>query len=40
MEYNTSKKYTGIDIKDVGNSFHAYSVTSTAPNIKTDIETK
>ena len=37
--YNTSKKYTGIDIKDVGNSFHAYSVTSTAPNIKTDIET-
>lgn len=37
--YNSDEKYTGMDIKDVGNSFHAYSVTSTAPNIKTDIET-
>lgn len=36
--YNAEEKYTGVDVKDVGNSFSAYSITSTAPNVKTDIE--
>lgn len=37
--YNNDNKYAGIDVKDVGNAFSAYSITSTAPNVKTDIET-
>lgn len=37
--YNADEKYAGVDIKDVGNGFDAYSITSTAPNVKTDIET-
>ncbi len=37
--YNDDDKYTGVDVKDVGNAFSAYSITSTAPNVKTDIET-
>ena len=37
--YNANGKYTGIDIKDQSNfSFDAYSITTTAPNVKTDIE--
>lgn len=36
--YNNQSLYTGVDIKDYANGFHAYSITSTAPNIKTDIE--
>lgn len=35
---NAQGLYAGMDVKDNGNSFYAYSVTSTAPNVKTDIE--
>lgn len=36
--YNNAGRYTGVDVKDLGNCFSAYSVTSTAPDVKTDIE--
>ena len=36
--HNAQGLYAGVDIKDYENGFHAYSITSTAPNIKTDIE--